>query len=472
MQFTKPFVSGLREDEDTALGKMLAQLAKVSAKNQLLTVYDEGHRAFRSFGISTPPRMKNVRAALSWPSKAVTALVRKHQFEGFGLHGETDPFEIDALLQANEFELELMMGIRSAYTHACAFITTVPGNPLLGEPEVVIQARDAIATTALWDKQKRMISAFLAITATDDYGAITGFTLMLPGSAVACERIKLGKWDVRRQEFAAQRVMAEMLPYDPTISRPFGRSRITREVRYLTDAAIRTLVRMETTAEFFSAPQRWAMNVDPDTFDQDKWNAVIGRLLAIEGEEGQESPSVGQFPQMSMEPHVSMYRQLAMNFCASTSIPQSSVGVFADNPASAQAMESAHAELADEGEHQWKVFNPRLKRIAQNVVLLRDDLAEPTDEMWKMTVKHKPCRYVSPQAAADFTVKAVGAIPAIGETTEALRGLGYSQEEIDSMSSEWRKKGAPSVLAELVAQRATPASSLVEVKDTASLEGR
>jgi hypothetical protein len=229
---------------------------------------------------------------------------------------------------------------------------------------------------------------------------------------------------------------------------------------------------METTAEFFSAPQRWAMNVDPDTFDQDKWNAVIGRLLAIEGEEGQESPSVGQFPQMSMEPHVSMYRQLAMNFCASTSIPQSSVGVFADNPASAQAMESAHAELADEGEHQWKVFNPRLKRIAQNVVLLRDDLAEPTDEMWKMTVKHKPCRYVSPQAAADFTVKAVGAIPAIGETTEALRGLGYSQEEIDSMSSEWRKKGAPSVLAELVAQRATPASSLVEVKDTASLEGR
>ncbi len=466
LRFGKPYIPSLTSDEDTALGTMLTQLSKVYQKNLLLSVYDDGHRALKSFGISTPPKMRNVNAALGWPSKAVTSLVRKHQFEGFSLAGSTDPFEIDELLQRNEFDLELLMGIRSAYTHGCSFITTTPGDTAAGEPEVLIQARDAVETTAIWDKRRREISAFLAIIETDQYGSLTDFVLLLPGKSVACTKSAGGKWTVDRRKMNPQRIMAEMLPYDPKIKRPFGRSRITREVRYLTDAAIRTLVRTETTSEFFAAPQRWAMNVDPTSFDLDRWNAVIGRLMAIEADEDGNVPTVGQFPQMVMDPHITMYRQLAMNFCAATSIPQSSVGVFADNPASAQAMESAHAELAGEGEHQWRVFNPRLKRIAQNVVMLREGLSEPTPEMWKLAVKHKPCRYVSPQAAADFTVKAVGAIPAIGETTEALRGLGYSQEEIDSMQAEWRRKAAPSILQQLqadkTARNAAQSSKVVE----------
>lgn len=451
--FQKPIILDLTHDEDAALGKMLVQLSRVYAKNLLLSTYNDGHRVLQSFGISIPPRMKNIKAALGWPSMAVTSLVRKHQFEGFVMDGETDPFEINGLLKRNEFDLELTMGIRSAYTHACSFLTTTPGDTGAGEPEVLIQARDAIETTALWDKRRRELSAFLAIIETDDYGAITEFLLLLSGKVVTCKRSPGGKWTVERRTMKPLRIQAEMLPYDPQIKRPFGRSRITREVRYLTDAAIRTLVRTETTAEFFAAPQRWAMNVDPDAFNLDRWNALIGRFMAIEADEDGNSPTVGQFPQMVMDPHISMYRQLAMNFCSATSIPQANVGVFADNPASAQAMESAHANLAEEGEHQWRVFDPRLVRTAQNVIMQRDGLAEPTDEMWKIDAKHKPCRYVSPQAAADFTVKAVSAIPAIGETTEALRGLGYGQTEIASMEAQWRRQSAPGVLQTIAALR-------------------
>src|SRR5699024_8863407 len=60
-----------------------------------------------------------------------------------------------------------------------------------------------------------------------------------------------GGWIVQDKGFnESGRPMVEALVYDPQLNRPFGHSRITREVRYLTDAAIRAMVRAETTAEF------------------------------------------------------------------------------------------------------------------------------------------------------------------------------------------------------------------------------
>lgn len=185
----------------------------------------------------------------------------------------------------------------------------------------------------------------------------------------------------------------------------------------------------------------------------------MGRVLALEVNEQGEIPKVDQFPQISMEPQLSMYRQLAQNFCAATALPQSSVGIYADNPASAEAMQAAEAQLADTAEFQWRVFKPALVRTAQNIVMIRDRLAEPPAESWRLRVNSKPARYVSPQAAADFTSKAVAAIPKIGETTQALRGLGYSDEEIEGMQAEFRRAGASQALAAINTQSSSPLSS-------------
>lgn len=446
-------IRGLEHDEDKALQTMLRQLAKVTPKNQLLSVYYDGHRVLRDVGISIPPQLKNTKAALGWPSKAVKALARKHVFEGFSLDGEADPFEINELLTKNRFDQELPQTITSSYKHSCAFITTTPGDVQSGEPEVVIQARSAEWTTAIWDKRRREISAFLAVIDTESTGEPKEMVLMLPDKILSLRKVLVNGWIIDRRPVKSGRILAEMFPYDPQLDRPFGRSRISPEVRYLTDAGVRSLVRTETSAEFYTSPQRWAMNTDPDAFDAGRWSAILGRVLALEADADGNEPKVGQFPQMSMEPHLSMYRQLAQNFCAATDLPQSSVGIFADNPASAEAMQAAEAQLSDEAEYQWRVFNPSLVRIAQNVVMLRDKLSEPPAESWKIGVKHQPARYVSPQAAADFTVKAVSAIPKIGETTEALRGLGFSAEAIEGMQAEWKRQGAASVLGQLMEAR-------------------
>lgn len=446
-------IPGLEHDEDKALREMLQKLAKVTPKNQLLTAYYDGHRAFKDLGISIPPQLRNSKAALGWPSKAVKALSRKHVFEGFSLNGETDPFGIDELLVRNRFALELPQTITSSYKHACSFMTVTPGDTAAGEPAVLVQARSAEWTTAIWDKRRREISAFLAVIDTETTGAPKEMVLMLPGKVVSLSKAMNGAWAVDRRVVSSKRIFAEMFPYDPQLDRPFGHSRITREVRYLTDVAVRSLVRTETSAEFYTSPQRWAMNVDPDAFDAGRWSAIIGRMLALESDPDGFEPKVGQFPQMSMEPHLSMYRQLAQNFCAATELPQSYVGIYADNPSSAEAMQAAEAQLSDEAEYQWGIFNPALVRIAQDIVMLRDGLEEPPSETWKIGVKHQPARYVSPQAAADFTTKAVASIPKIAETTEALRGLGFSKEAIEDMQADWRRNGASSVLEQIMQAR-------------------
>lgn len=466
---------GLTDDERATLRLLVERWQRKQRKNMLLDCYYDTHRAFQDLGISVPPQMSNTKAALGWPSKAVQALARKHVFEGYSLAGVSDPFEIGEILAQNRFNLALAQGISAAYKHSCSFLTVTAGG--VGEPPVLIQARDAEWSTALWDKRRQEISSALAITDADELGNPTGATMFLRDDTIQFVSDR-GSWSIIRLGNLTGRVLVEPLIYDPQLNRPFGRSRITREVRYLTDAAVRTLVRTETSAEFFSSPQRWVMGADEAAFkDVNRWTAIMGRLLALGVNDEGNAPSVGQFPQMSMEPHLSMYRQLAQNFCAATGLPQSSVGIFADNPASAEAMQAAEANLSDEAEYQWRVFEDSMRRVVQDVVMVRDHLTEPPVESWKLGVNWTPTRFVSPQASSDFIVKTVQAIPKVADTTVALRRVGFTLGEIEEMRTEWKATQGASLLDRVMARAdqagaaGVPSESAPTV-DVAAGEGR
>lgn len=448
---------GLSEDETDALSELLDVWSRKRAKNLLLSVYYDSKQAFQDLGISLPPQMRNVKAALGWPAKGVRALARKHVFEGFSLAGEPDAFDLNEMLERNRFDLELPQAISSAYKHSCSFITTTRGDTSAGEPEVMIQARDAEWSAAVWDRRRREIRHALAITDVDERTQPTEAVLFMRHATLQLTRT-FGVWRAHHLPNRTGRVLVEPLVYDPQLSRPFGRSRITREVRYLTDSAIRTLLRTETSAEFYSSPQRYALGVKEEAFkDSGRWQAILGRLLALELNEEGEKPTVGQFPQMTMSPHLEHYRQLAQNFCSETGLPMSMVGIFADNPASAEAQQAAEAALAEEAEYQWRVFRPSLLRVQQNALMLRDSLTEPPAESWKSQVNWTPARYVSPQASSDYVVKAVGADPQLAGTSVMRRRLGMTQAEIEEVEAEIRRRSSPGLLAQVLEARGSTA---------------
>lgn len=451
-----PSIDGLTSAEQATLTALWDQLVSKQAKNEELSVYYDGHRAFKDLGISIPPQMSAVHAALGWPNKVVGALARKHVFEGYSLNGDTDPFDVGELLARNAFDLAFSKAVTSAYTHACAFISVAKGDESAGEPPVLVMPHDALTATALIDPRTGATTAALTVGEREHERVSRRttmmlpsiFTLWLPDFIIRAERIK-GSWKTTREPNRTGRVMVEPIIYDPQLRRPFGRSRISREVRYLTDAALRELMRSETHSEFFSSPQRYALGVDADQFDDNRWSAVMGRVWAIGLTEEGQIPGVGQFQQVSMEPHLAVYRQLAQNLCSATNLPLSSVGIFADNPASAEAMQAAEYALSDEAEYQWRVFTPSMRRLLEDIVMVRDGSSAPPEDAWRVTVNWTPARYVSPQASSDFIVKVVQALPQVANTTVALRRAGFTQGEIDQIRAETRGAAANDIISAL-----------------------
>lgn len=443
-----PLVKGLTDAEQADLRDLWKVWRDKAVKNELLDAYYDQHRVFKDLGISIPPQLANSRAVLDWPQKAVRALSRKHVFEGYSLDGAGDPFELGEILERNSFTLELPQAITAAYRHGVAFLTVTAGDETRGEPPVMIQARDALWSSGLWDQRRRCLRAVMAVTDADKDKTPREVVLYLIHDTIRLSR-GAGAWTMERLGNWAGRVMVEPLVYDPQIGRPFGHSRITRTVRYLTDSAVRTMVRTETSAEFYSAPQRYVLGASEGAFaNKDRWTAVTGRVLALEPNENGDIPQVGTFPQLTMAPHLEMYRQLAQNFCSATNLPQSSVGIYADNPASAEAMQAAEYALSDEAEYQWRIFEAPLRRVMQDAVMVRDHLEAPPAESWRLAINWTPARYVSPQAASDYIVKTVQALPRVADTTVALRRAGFTQQEIDQMEAEWRKAGAAQTVRE------------------------
>lgn len=451
---------GLTKEERDTFGALLSQWKNKRPKNMLLTAYYDSHNLLKDLRISLPPAMRSVQAALGWPRKGVDALARKHVFEGFSLSGSLDPFDVNEMFERNEFELELAQAFVSAYKHAVAFITTTAGDTSKGEPAVMIQARSAEDSTALWDRRRRELSAGLAVIETTEEGDASECVLYLRHDVIRLYSVG-GVWSAERLGNRTGRVLMEPIVYDPQLNRPFGHSRITREVRYLTDAGIRTLLRSETSAEFYASPQRWVLGAKEDAFkDLDRWKAVMGRMLALDLNEEGEKPEVGQFAQLSMQPHLEMYRQMAQNFCAATNLPQSSVGIYADNPTSAEAMQAAEAHLSDEAEYQWRVARPRLRRVLQNVVMIQEGLTEPPAESWGVNVNWTPSRYVSPQAASDWAVKIASVDEDLKGTTVLRRRYGLSQGEIEEVNEEIRRTRGASVLDRILAGERDPLGSV------------
>lgn len=441
-------ISGLPDDDHATFLQLWQKWQQHSNKNKLLSVYYDGHRAFQDLGISIPPQMTRTKAALGWPQKVVTMLARRHVFEGYSLNGAPDAFEANEILSANNYDLDLAQAITSAYKHSFSLLTVTQGDETIGEPPVVVQARDAEWSAALWDTRRRIIEAALTIDKIDKYGQPTG-AIMYTHTAIwrIDARENGGGWKAEKLGDTPNRIFVEALCYDPQLNRPLGHSRITREVRYLTDAAVRTMVRAETSAEFFSSPQRYVLGAERADFaGQDRWSAIMARVQVLEPNENGDIPSVGQFPQMTMSPHLEMYRQLAQNLCAATNLPQSAIGIFADNPASAEAMQASEAALADEAEYQWRIFTAPLRRTLQNIIMVRDKLDEPPAESWKTSVKWTPARYSSPSSAADFAVKMVSAFPSLQESQTLMRRAGLTEDDLADINAEIRKKNAVSLL--------------------------
>lgn len=429
--------------------------AQKRRRNLKRTAYYDGTQVVKDLGISIPPQVRGLDAVLGWPAKAVRALAQRNIWDGFVTPGQAqDPFELLDVLEQNNFDLELPQAITSAYKHSVSFITTTKGDTASGDPDVLVMPRSAEWSAATWDKNRRRVSAFLAITDTteDQSNRILGFTAYLPDVVLVCVRAGSG-WVASRQRNPIGRVLVEALPYDPQLERPFGHSRISRAVMSITDRAARTLLRMELHAEFFSAPQRYVLGVSDTTFEgKDKWDAYIGRFNALTKDEDGDVPKIQELSASSPQPHIDMLRAQAALFSGETGLALSSLGIVQDNPSSADAIYAAKEDLIVEAQQANRVFGGALKNVARKIVMLRDGLSEPLPEMSLLQANWRNPSFPSPVSAADALSKVASVFPWLGDSEVALEHAGFTQSEITRLLSDKARGQASSTLQTLLAR--------------------
>lgn len=448
------FVTNVTDDELDTIRALFAKWSAKYPRNLLRSSYYDMRVRIKPTGNIPAEAIARVEAVSEWPEKAVTELAERSVFEGFVTPGESqDPFELKSILDDNRFDLEFPQAITSAYKHSCSFVTTAKGDLQSGEPDVMIVAREALWSTALWDERRRVVKAFMAITDTDpNTGLPTGLFVSLPDVVLLLEKRPSGSWVTDRRPNPLGEVLATPVPYRPELDRPFGRSRISRAVMNITDRALLTIIRAEIASDFYATPRMYALGASESAFKKGKWQAAIDSWFAITRDEDGQIPTVGQFPQMTMQPITDMYRTIATQFSGATGVPVSSLGIVTDNPPSAEAMYADDRRIVNTARKQNReVFIPTLRRIGQQAVRLRDGIGL-TSELRRLDAQMANPAFTSPASSADALVKLSAVFPWMSESEVALEFAGFSHAEITRLLSDKRRaKGAAGLAEQLAA---------------------
>ena len=456
-------VMGLHEDDQGKLDALLRQWRAKHSRNLTRLSYLDGRNPLRDLGAVLPRDLVDqVDAVLGWPTKAVEELANRIVLDGFR-GPDQNPHGLGDLLEANSFDVELPQAITSTLSQSVSFTTATPDDE--NPAGVLLQFHSAVWSTGLWDRRRRALSAGLVIADADPLGRPTRLLLLVPGEIVTCAASESG-WIIEAvtPSRTGRRIPMEMLPFQSTLERPFGRSRIDRQVMSVTDRAIRAAVRLDIHAELFSALKLILMGADEDAFSGSKWSWLMDRMNTISKDEDGDLPRLEKVSAESPEPHIAVLRQLASEFSGHTGVPLSNLGISTQNVESAQAKQEAREDIGGHAERQHKVFGAALKRIFGTALMIRDGLSEAPD-LRALALAWRPPNRPTLAALADAGAKQVGAVPDLASTSVGLELVGLSPEQVQRHLSE--KSAAPDPLAALagaVGRQTSGASDAAELK--------
>lgn len=448
----------LSNKEQDQLNDMVDVLVQKRTRNYLRDRYYNSKQVIQQLGIAIPPSLQTLQTVVGWPHKAIQTLNRRLKLDGFVVPGqEADAFGISEIFSMNHNEIEANQVHTSAMKYGPAFIAVTRGDEQSGEPPVLMMPRSAMYATALWDRRKREIAAAISVLNEDDGISITEFIFYLPDKIVYAVRNRgSSAWATDIRPHSLGRVPVALVAYQPDLDKPFGRSRISREVMSLTDQAVRTLLRAEISAEFYSSPQRYALGVDEQAFlksdgtPRTGWEVTVGRLLALSPNEDGVMPQVGQFPQLTMQPHMDHLRAIATLFAGATDMSVSSLGIIHDQPASAEAMHAAHLDLVLNAEDAQDTFGYGWLDAARMAIMIRDNMSEPTGELFQMRAKWRDPATPTKTSAAQAVVAQVQAGILPPDSSVTLEQLGYDETTILRIQADYARNAAGSRLTQLV----------------------
>lgn len=447
----------LSEDEQATTFKLLARMNTDWPFLRLRELYYDGEQSMKHLGIAIPRELEKLRTAAGWPGVVVDTIDERLEVAGFrvGSAASTDD-DLWDIWTANRMDFEAGLAHLDALMFGRSFIMvgtrdedTDDGS---GTPLITVESPQNMAAT--YDAASRQVTA--ALQRYRFYGDEAA-ALYLPDVTIQLVRPEGEDWQIRdRDEHGLGRCPVVMLANRSRSSDRYGKSEITPELMSWTDAACRTLLRMELGAEFFSAPQRYILGASESAFQDAEgeplgaWETYTGRVLALERDEEGNVPTVGAFAPADPTPHTNQLLALTRLVSSRTGIPQNSLGFSADNPASAEGILAADATLNRRARRRQRAFGPEHREVMQLSLMIQNNGKLPAD-LNKIEVLWTPPETPTPTETSLAIASQItsGAIPAQSSVT--LAALGWSPLQIEQLQADQKRADAKAALQQIAA---------------------
>lgn len=340
--------------------------------------YEEKQKA-ADLGISTPQGLEWFNCVNGWCAKAVDGLADRLQFDKF----ENDNFNFEEMFNQNNPDIFFDDAILSALVTSCAFVYISRGE----NGRVRFQVIDGTNATGVLDDFTKLLIEGYAVLDRDEKGKATLEAYFTPGRT---EVHVVGSEEVAVETFQSKYCALVPIIYKPDARRPFGHSRITRACMDYSKSAMRTLKRTEISAEFYSFPQKYATGLSQDAEIMDSWKATMSALLAFTKDEDGSSPTLGQFQQGTMAPHIEELKATASLFAGETGLTLDDLGFVTSNPSSADAIKAAHEGLRLTAAKAQRCFAVGFKNVGYIGACIRDDFSYIREEIFETRVTWRP----------------------------------------------------------------------------------
>ena len=337
----------------------------------------------QDLGISTPEGLEWLSIISGWCTKAVDNLADRLQFDGF----EDDVFDFKTMFDQNNPDIMPSDTILSALVSSCSFVFITRGDlDAEGNRKIRFDVIDGANATGTIESRTELLTEAYAVLDRDENDRVTREAYCTPGRTEIYENGTL----VGVETFNSRYCALVPIIYRPDARRPFGHSRISRACMDYTKAAMRTLKRMEISAEFYSFPQKYITGISSDAEKMDKWQATMSAMMSFTKDEEGDSPTVGQFQAASMAPHIEQIKGYASMFAGETGLSLDDLGFVTSNPSSAESIKASHEGLRLTATKAQKCFGVGLKNVGYIGACIRDDFDYQREEVFKTKAVWKP----------------------------------------------------------------------------------
>lgn len=333
--------------------------------NRVAEDFYTGDYITRTLNIAVPHELSGkLQVSSDWPATVVDSYAERMHFLGWGDQGRFGMADVAELSGAR---LSVKQAVLDSMIFGVGFIAVEPDDSGVWAAQSVPPTEGTI----VWDSLNRRPVA--GLRKRQLIGGESQVIMYLPEGVLYLEPDGDGVEDFVPHGLGHPSIIRVRNNLRST--KWYGRSMISRPVRYYTVAACRTLEGMELNREFYTYPQRWLKNGTMDMFtgsddpsEEEKvkagFDAITGSLITLPPpEEGEPELELHQFSSSPPTPFIDQVRAYSQLMSSATGIPAAYLGFSTENPPSADAIRAWLDRLTLGCRNQQELLGDDLRRL-------------------------------------------------------------------------------------------------------------